>query len=254
MQQVIVVIPVYKTELSDMEIKSLKQVYSVLSNFRITVIKPESLELPVLKKDFPGLTFTSFHDSYFEGIHSYNRLMLSSEFYERFLSCQYILIHQLDAYVFKDELSEWCNRGFDYVGAPWLKKTVYKLPIIKEFMRFVHYHKQSRGKPSKQSFYDKIGNGGLSLRKVESHYQATLAHKGKIDDYLSRRSHFYNEDVFWAMEAPEFKYPTPLEAIRFSFDKYPAYCFKLNNGELPFGCHGWYKRKMKNFWKPIIGF
>jgi hypothetical protein len=255
MQQATVVIPIYKTELSGLEIKSLKQAYTVLSSFKITIIQPESLNLTFLKKDFPELAFISFHDSYFEGIHGYNKLMLSSVFYEQFLSYKYILIYQLDAYVFKDELSAWCNREFDYIGAPWLKKQIYTLPVIKEFMRFVHWHKQLRSKPSKQSFYDKIGNGGLSLRKVESHYQATFTHRERIDYYLSqKRSHFYNEDIFWATEVPEFKYPTPLEAIKFSFDKYPAYCFKLNNGELPFGCHAWYKRKMKKFWKPIIGF
>jgi hypothetical protein len=255
MPQATVVIPIYKAELSYLEIKSLKQIYTILSSFRITIIKPESLNITCLKEDFSELTFTSFPDAYFEGVQGYNKLMLSPAFYEQFFSYKYILIYQLDAYVFKDELSEWCNKGFDYIGAPWLKKPIYKLPIIKEFMRFVHCYKQLRGKPSKQSFYDKIGNGGLSLRKVESHYRATLAHQRKIDYYLSqKRSHFYNEDVFWATEVPEFKYPTPLEAIKFSFDKYPALCYKLNNNELPFGCHAWYKRKMKKFWKPIIGF
>ncbi|MFR5941126.1 MAG: DUF5672 family protein [Parabacteroides merdae] len=51
---------------------------------------------------------------------------------------------------------------------------------------------------------------------------------------------------FWATEANGFTYPKVKEAIRFSFDKYPGYCYKLNNRQLPFGCHSWYKRKMKN--------
>ena len=50
---------------------------------------------------------------------------------------------------------------------------------------------------------------------------------------------------FWATEANGFTYPKVKEAIRFSFDKYPSYCYKLNNWQLPFGCHSWYKRKMK---------
>jgi hypothetical protein len=255
MELVTIIIPIYKTHLFELEKKALEQAYTILSDYTITIIKPEGIDLSYLKNDFPKLTFTSFHDSYFEGIHGYNRLMLSCEFYKQFMSYQYILIYQLDAYVFKDELSEWCKKGFDYIGAPWLKKPVYKLPVINEFMIFVHWQKLFRGKLSKQSFYNKIGNGGFSLRKVESHYQATLVHKEKINFYLSqKRSHFYNEDIFWATEVPEFNYPEPLEAIKFSFDKYPAYCYKLNNKELPFGCHAWYKRKMSKFWKPIIGF
>ena len=31
-----------------------------------------------------------------------------------------MLIYQLDAYVFKDELLNWANKGYDYIGAPWL--------------------------------------------------------------------------------------------------------------------------------------
>ena len=29
-------------------------------------------------------------------------------------------------------------------------------------------------------------------------------------------------------------------------------CYKYNNEQLPFGCHSWYKRRMKKFWFPII--
>lgn len=253
--EVAVIIPIYKKHLSHFEIVSLRQAYSILSTYKIVVVKPLSLDLDFMLEEYPALNFISFDDFFFQGIQGYNHLMLSSAFYEEFLSYNYILIYQLDAYVFKDELTEWCNKGFDYIGAPWLKKPIYKLPVIKQFMNFVHWHKLLRSRPSKQSFYNKIGNGGLSLRKVKSHYQAILANQEKISNYLSqKRSHFYNEDVFWGTEIPEFKYPAPLEALKFSFDKYPALCYKLNNKQLPFGCHAWYKRKMKKFWKPIIGF
>lgn len=253
--EIVIIIPIYKKELSHHETVSLRQVYSVLSTHKIVVVKPLSLNLDFMLEEYPALDFISFDDSYFQGIQGYNNLMLSSVFYKKFLPYNYMLIYQLDAYVFRDELLEWCKKGFDYIGAPWLKKPIYKIPGIKQFMSFVHWHKQLRGKPSKQIFYDKIGNGGLSLRKVESHYVATIKYKQRIEFFLSRkRSHFYNEDVFWGTEVSEFKYPTPLEALKFSFDKYPSYCYKLNNKQLPFGCHAWYKRKMRAFWKPVIGF
>lgn len=250
-----IIVPIYKCELSLLELKSLRQLYSTLSNYPIVIVKPESLVVDNILAEFPRLEYLSFNDSYFKGIGEYNRLMLSPEFYKAFLATDYILIYQLDAYVFRDELSEWCGMGYDYIGAPWLKKPVYNLPVVRKYMETSHHRKLNRGEPSKQSLYDKIGNGGFSLRKVESHYNAAIKYSEKVDYFLSqKRSHFYNEDVFWATEVPEFNYPEVSEAISFSFDKYPSLCYKLNGRRLPFGCHGWYKWKMRGFWRKKIGF
>lgn len=252
---VAVIIPVYKSTLTDLELRSLQQAYAVLGKYPIVIIKPASLDLTDFLNTYSGISTESFADDYFKGIAGYNKLMLSTELYERFRQYEYILIYQLDAYVFQDELQVWCNKGYDYVGAPWLKKEIYKLPLVSGIMKLIRCYCQYTNKPTKQAFYNKVGNGGLSLRKVESHYQATITYRKKIDYYLSqKRSHFYNEDVFWATEVSDFTYPEAKEAILFAFDKYPAYCYKLTQGKLPFGCHSWYKRKMKKFWKPIINF
>ena len=255
MNVVKVIIPVYRTPLSELEERSLAQACQVLGAYPLVVIHPESLDPGDLATRYPALTFTSFADHFFQGISGYNRLMLSAIFYERFLDSTYILIYQLDAYVFRDELASWCAKEYDYVGAPWLCKPIYRLPLISTWMRILRGYAHSRGRLSKQDLYGKIGNGGLSLRRVESHYRATICLNARIQYYLEqKRCHFYNEDVFWATEKTGFSYPPAREAIYFSFDKYPAYCYRLTGKRLPFGCHSWYKRKMKRFWKPIIGF
>lgn len=255
MHNVKVIIPIYKADLSNVERISLTQVCKVLQNYPLVVIKPQSLDLSVLADEFPLLSFVSFDDNYFRGISGYNRLMLAKEFYQTFMDCNYILIYQLDAYVFRDELDTWCRKGYDYVGAPWLKRPLYRFPLLAAFMRLNHAWAKYRNKPSKQDLYDKIGNGGLSLRKVSSHYRVTCEQKERIRFYLTqKRHHLYNEDVFWATEAKGFTYPTPTEALKFSFDKYPGYCYQLNEKQLPFGCHAWYKRKMKRFWSKFIPF
>lgn len=255
MELVTVVIPFYKKELSLLEQKALIQVNKVLSNYTITIIKPETLNLNHLLDEFPNFRFESFDDSFFRSIASYNRLMLSPVFYERFLNYNYILIYQLDAYVFKDDLLNWCNKEYDYIGAPWPPKSIYRMFFLKHLGSFIRWYKELNNKRSKQSLYYKIGNGGFSLRKVESHYKAAINYQDKINYYLEQPpSHFYNEDVFWATEIPEFIYPSSDEAVKFSFDKYPRYCLTINRGQLPFGCHAWYKKKNMKFWKPIIGF
>ncbi len=255
MDLVKVIIPIYKGDLSSLEKQALLQACEVLHNYPLVVIKPESLDLTMIAQEFPLLTFVSFPDDYFKGISGYNRLMLSELFYKKFLDTTYILIYQLDAYVFSDELEAWCNKGYDYIGAPWTQRPIYRFPLIAGFMKLIHAYCKWREKPSKQDLYNKIGNGGLSLRKVANHYKVTITQKDCIDHYLKqKRYHLYNEDVFWATEAKGFIYPEVSEALQFAFDKYPDYCYKLNNRKLPFGCHSWYKRKMKGFWINFISF
>lgn len=255
MNQVVIIIPLYKETLTPLEEKALIQCLSVLKDHPIVIVAPQTLKTDSIQKKYNIDKVERFDDAFFKGIAGYNSLLLNTLFYERFLEYKYMLIYQLDAYVFKDLLLEWCKKDYDYIGAPWLKKPIYNLPLISTYLSLLHKYRIKNNKLSKQSLYNKVGNGGVSLRKIESHYKATIAYKEKIIFYLKQeRSHFYNEDVFWATEVYEFSYPDFMEALKFSFDKYPAYCFQLNNNELPFVCHAWYKRKMKKFWKPIIGF
>jgi len=248
-----IIIPVYKTALSEFEQISLQQVYKVLNNYPLVVIKPDSLDLSVLAEQYPLLTIKSFDDHYFKSIHGYNALMLSKQFYAEFLHTQYILVYQLDAYVFRDELRYWCDKDYDYIGAPWLKRPIYNLPVISNIMKFSRWNHHRKNLIDKQDLYDKIGNGGFSLRKVERFYNIIVEQQIRINFFLEKRDHLHNEDVFWA-SVSGFNYPNVQEAIAFAFDKYPSLCYKLNKKRLPFGCHGWYKRKMKSFWKSIIDF
>lgn len=245
-----VVVPIYRTTLSACERISLEQVCRVLQGYPLVFVKPESLDLSAIQKEFPLFGTESFADEYFRGIEGYNRLMLSPGFYRRFADADYVLICQLDAYIFRDELAAWCAKGYDYVGAPWLVRPLYKHPLMKLFR---HLWRDARTKAT--DF--KVGNGGLSLRRVAKHIEATERLETAIADYLSHPGkHFYNEDVFFSIEVNrhgmDFKYPDYMEALQFSFDKYPALCYELNGGKLPFGCHSWYKKRMKKFWFPII--
>lgn len=247
-----VLIPIYKTDFSLDELLSIERTHKVLCNYPIVFIHPKSLNLSSLSEKYSSSEFYSFEDSFFKGIKGYNRLMLSVEFYSRFSDVDYILIAQTDTFVFRDELSLWCKKGFDYVGAPWLKKPIYDFPIIREFMSLSLKRDLKKGKPNKQLLYNKIGNGGFSLRKVES-FLAVLNdpnYREVVERFSSSEQyHLSNEDVFWGTIPLTFKYPTVEEALAFAFDKYPTLSWRLNNKMLPFGCHGWNKRKMRGFWK-----
>lgn len=244
-----VIVPVYREKLEEYERISLEHNLNVLDAYQFVFVRPVGLDISQLLEEYPGCQQEAFENEYFRNIAGYNRLMMSADFYRRFNDTYYLLICQLDAYIFRDELIEWCNLGYDYVGAPWTVPLLFRMPLFKQWRRI--FHNKNR---TEKDF--KVGNGGLSLRKVSSHLKATEQLSNVIQAHLLRKKHYSNEDLFFALEVNKyginFSYPDYKKALQFSFDKYPAVCYKDNNYRLPFGCHAWYKEKMKDFWLPFI--
>lgn len=144
-KQAIIVIPVYTTQLTVSEHAALRQCFDILSSYPKCFVKPESLDITSLVRDYPANHIVPFPDTYFKGIAGYNRLMMSPEFYETFAQWEYILIYQTDAWVFSDRLSEWCSKGYDYIGAPWIPKPKYRklyyriFNFLKEFLLHLRF-------------------------------------------------------------------------------------------------------------------
>lgn len=251
-----VIIPIYKDLLTHYERLSLKSGFDKFSKYTKVLVKPLGLNTSEIENEFEFDKIEEFDPIYFKGREGYNKLMLSTEFYERFLDSTYLLILQLDVFVFNNELPMWIEKNFDYVGAPWvsgssISKNLHavKMLIGKIFSnKHVIFKFQTR---------DRVGNGGFSLRKVRSHYDATIKLKAVIDFYIQNLGvHNYNEDVFWSMEPVrcglDFKIPSMQEALPFAFDTNPAKMYVLNNKKLPMACHGWFSRKHIEFWSKII--
>jgi hypothetical protein len=250
---VIITIPLYQTKLRDFEIASLKQCLDVLGDFPISFVVPKNLDVTSFIETYKleNCTFETFEDTFFTSVLGYNRLMLSERFYTRFSAYKYLLIYQLDAYVFKNELLDWCNKDYDYIGAPWIAS---QPNFIKKIEKLFH----SKKKKERSKIFFKVGNGGLSLRNVEKHAKVAFEMKSEIAQMLSSNKDDFTvmEDVFWSIKAPkeypDFNIPFYKEALGFAIDRKPELALKLNNNQLPFGCHGFEKTKVKDFWKTKI--
>lgn len=250
-----VIIPIYTTSLNAQESASLRQTAAQLSQYPIVVLKPEGVDVSQITNDFPQLDVMEVSDHWLgkrNGIQGYNKMMLSEEFYELFSDVEFILICHTDAWIFRDELELWCQRGYDCIAAPWVRRSRYDLPIIKQYLSLRNYFSKLTGKMTRQRLYGRVGNGGLSLRRVESFKQACIDDRSTIEQFNSSTHHLSNEDVFWATIPQGFIYPSQDEALKFAFDTNPKYCYKLCGEQLPFGCHSWTKPKMYKFWKKFI--
>lgn len=256
-KDIVVVIPIYRNLLSRQENVSLRQCVSVLGEYSLTVIKPASLDLSSILICYPMLKVEEFPDYCFSNLRSYNKLVLDEEFYRRFSSYKYLLIHQLDAYVFRDELLDWANKGYDYIGAPWLPLQPLMRKRLIIFKRLFYRVMNNSLKLRKWKYIEyEVGNGGLSLRKVEKMLKITHFYKTRICLLLAEDQPFYPEDVLLFVEIRKWRYrlktPNYKEALRFSLEVGAEWAYKYNASQLPFGCHAWYHKDYYPFWSQII--
>ena len=189
-------------------------------------------------------------------------MLNTKNFYLPFVDYGYILIYQLDALVFSNQLNFWCDKGYDYIGAPFLNSKIGQLSY-------------KPGNPISG------GNGGFSLRKVSSfikviNYAENLTTRSSNNLFISKlwfimavltgnshkiwlnsspKDYPFNEDGFWSYEASKYMKSfrvAPFEiSLRFSFEKDPRKLFKLNKEKLPFGCHAW-ARYDRKFWNQYL--
>ena len=263
---VAVVVPLsMRDKLTSDENLSLRHLVHFLGKYDKYLIAPQGLCV-----DIQGFNIKYFNKRFFGSGMAHTKLMLSHEFYESFLDYKYILNYHMDALVFSDQMLEWCNADFDYIAPPWIP------------------HEDA---PYKKDGYfaGKVGNGGFSLRKIESFLKVLtsrkysiepksygahlpvaksrferltlqgkrlLKHVKKINNLQwELRNYQHPEDYFWANRAqhyyPEFNIAPVDVALRFAFECVPGYCFELTNQTLPFGCHAW-QRYDREFWEPFL--
>ncbi len=259
-------VPVYRFPLLESEVVSLRHLKHYLGHQDIVVVAPTSLNIQ--ESYLASQRIVRFADRYFSSIQGYNELMLFPDFYRAFSAYEYILIYQLDALAFSRDLDHWCERGWDYVGAPWFRG--FKDDASKGLWR--------------------TGNGGLSLRRVAKFLEVLASRRpGKLPEDLRetrflhgqpqlqerfyrvkewayrkgykntvrylRRAYELNEDGFWSFEAArfvdEFVVAPPDDALGFAFEYSPRVCYELNGRSLPFGCHAWHKIDPE-FWRPFV--
>jgi hypothetical protein len=262
-KQVAIVVPAPpngRRDLTPEEVISLRHLETYLGEYDRFMIVPRGGG-----PSLPGFREKEFARKYFGSVQAHSWLLMSPGFYDSFLDYEYILIYHLDALVFSNELIQWCDRGFDFVGSPLLFDN----------------------DPSKG--FEMVGNGGFSLRKVRSFARATRSRAPAADPedhwrrhyadlplterlarfpvrllkrlrllngYRWETSHYADcEDCFWARRGTHYDpglsiAPIPV-ALRFGFDREPRFCFEQAGRKLPFGCHGWVQFD-REFWEPFL--
>ena len=266
---VVVVIPIYKQKPDIYETASFRQCLNILRNYDIFIVTYKELNCSLYSKTAEEynhkLYFEYFDKIYFSSVGGYNRLCLSKEFYERFQSFEYMLIYQLDAWVFRDELSRWCSKGYDFIGAPWFIENngCYTYRMLGSVgnggfsLRRISFCLDALNYPKFVPIMKIAGLLKMSQRKKIDYIKAFIKALGYNNNLYSLIDKDVNEDYIFSC----FKYsyhkcfiPCPNDAIGFSFEVHPSYLYKLNGNKFPFGCHAFMKNEYDIFWQNYIVF
>jgi hypothetical protein len=265
--QVVILIIAHKQHLTGSEQKSLKQCHDILGKYPIHLICPQGLDTGIYQSVCPEVSIDHIDPKWQSNYGMFNRLKISSFLYDRYSKYKFILFYELDAWVFKDELTEWCDKNYDYIGAPWFEG--WDVPKSTDIVG--------------------VGNGGFSLRNVESAlrinkriarikqlrafwFRSKLQGVWRFEKFLLAFKNAFQlqsikyleqivfdralqEDYYWCdivgNTFRDFKVAPSNEAIKFSFEVNPSYLYQENGTRLPFGCHAWEKFQPE-FWKAFI--
>lgn len=193
----------HKEKLEGQELLAFLRCLHVFSKKRkIKLIIPDSISTEFYNK------YSSFYDivkvdsSWMKDSKSYNQMLCNPNLWKYFNDYKYVLTFQCDCYVFKDDLDYYIGLGYDYYGAPW--------PL----------------------YNNKVGNGGLSLRKVSKMIELTEKYKfirGSI-----------NEDGWYCLIHGDEMNICPLDiAVNFSLEIPTNELFGMIK-DVPMGMHGKY--------------
>jgi hypothetical protein len=251
-----IVIPVYKEKLDCVEEISLKRLYKIIydppfnmDEYRyweerdVFLVYPKGMNISEYKKIYPSIQSREFDPKYFKSTATYSQLCISYDFYRRFDCYKYMLIYQLDCYLFKDEISKWCDKGYDYIGGPILS-TDCGWDTVKE---------SRKGK----TWQPYVGNGGLSLRKISTFKEITdpngeLRKKYELTDEklanVKFEDKYFCNDLYqlYDLEVPDWK-----EALEFALDMSVDVVYDIFKWQgQPMGIHS--VDKNIRWWKKVI--
>lgn len=262
---VAVVVPVFREIILPSELVSLRHLREHLSRFPIYQISPQSLVQRIA-----GMQPCQFQDDYFRSISAYSRLMLSREFYERFIDYEWLLVYQLDCLVFSGGVSNWCSHAYDYIGAPLFRRMAdprsgfsggcnggLSLRRTRAFLNVLGSTRYLDGNPS--LCRDVFHHPWVEVRpsrfigRCLKRLQIARAVRAGAESYVA--SYTLNEDQFWSARAsyfwPAFRVAPPDTALRFAFEAAPDWCFEQSGRNVPFGAHAWQKWD-PGFWEPYL--
>lgn len=266
-KRVAIMVPLPSPQLSEDDEISMRHLRKHLDGYEKFLLVPQGM--PV---DLDGFSVLELDRRHFGSATNHNRMLYRTDFWENFADYEYVLMYHLDALVFSDQLQEWCDRGLDYIGspflrcadAPWVREERvgnggFALYCVSSVLKVLwNRYADDPSRYFHDRFWRQIEFQRKLLRPVRAAMPAWL--KGRatapLRSQLKKMDHTeVNErgnDLFWSDQAkrflPEFRVASLEDGLAFSFEMEPRRCLERTGGRMPFGCHA-FGRYDRAFWE-----
>lgn len=238
-----ILVPIYKKRFNNFEEISIDNLYSLFPDYPISFVCPTTFDRSYYISRYKSSTFYSFDDTFFVGLKGYNKLMLNVELYKNFEIYDYVLICQPDVYIFHNNLNEFLNKRYSFIGAPLPNSIVEGIE-----QKFTIDFDEKRSFSSISFF-----NGGISLRKVSDCIEVITKNNDLINRYLNNG---WFEDSIFSILFSDAGYiiPDRQTALSFAMELYPKQSYINNNHKLPLGVHAWFRNDKRELYDNLFWF
>jgi hypothetical protein len=265
-KRVAVMVPLPSPRLREDEEVSMSHLRKYLDHYDKFLLVPKGMDARM-----EGFRVMELDRRHFGSAANHNRMLYRTDFWEKFADYEYVLMYHLDALVFSDQLQDWCARGLDYIGAPflicadapWVRVercgnggfALYRVPSVLKVLW--NRYLDDPWKCVEDRCWRFIEFQRKCLRPVRAAMPSWM--KGRVTaslrGQLKKMDHIeVNErgnDLFWSDKAkhylPEFKVGSLEQGLAFAFEMEPRRCLERTGGRMPFGCHAW-GRYDRAFW------
>ena len=191
-----VIIPILNPDLNPVEERILHHSLEMLANYPIIFITFPNADLSIVREHQKEIDVVYFAKEYFQSRQALAKLFLMSDFYEQFSWSSFLLVHELNSWVLKDELHYWCKQGYDYLRAAPLLPHDFSLSKFQRIKGLDQSDRLILG----NSFQD----NGLYLCLVERMAKSLKNKQKKAYEYRHDDKLANGDAVFWEAEVNRF--------------------------------------------------
>ena len=195
-----VIIPVPNPDLSPTQERILHHCLEALANYTIIFVTFEKADLGIIKDHRKDIDVIYFPKEYFQSRQTLAKLFLMEDFYEQFSWANFLLMHELNSWIIKDELHHWCKQGYDYLkAAPITKNKSVNTDFVSGISQFAGLNSTQ-----KQSLGNSFQDNGLYLCLVERMIKILKSKEKTAYQYRHNNELSNRDSVFWEIEANRF--------------------------------------------------